>query len=217
MSTKEKLKYYLSSHNFKYVKYLCIIIYIFWMLFFAVNLKLDILTYTLPWLMLTITCGIAVVILGYAVFTFFFFDDKSCEERKRLKRNVTITLVFSLFLSLGTALIRSRYDSFFTAFFGYYPYSLILAIYVSPSCIMLWNEIKALAKKEVRGIVIIAAILCSVGLLMIIIEYSLLLFALYMPTGSKFSDFNVTDAMILVYNLIPAGLLAAAAPIKLFS
>ena len=215
MSTKEKLKYYLSSDGFKTVKYICIGIYIIWMLLFAINLKLDFFyKLSLSWLFYTVTCGIAVVILGYAVFTLFFFGDKNCEERKRLRKNVIITFALSLVLDLVTALCLIGSDSFLLNFFVYYLLSAIVAIYVSPTIIMLWNEAVSLAKKDAQGIKILSAVLCLAGLFMIILEYVLLLCALFTPTGS---DFVVTDAMILVYNLIPAGLLAAAAPIKLFS
>ena len=215
MSTKEKLKYYLSSDGFKTVKYICIGIYIIWMLLFAVNLKLDFFyKLSLSWLFYVVTCGIAVVILGYAVFTFFLFGDKNCEERKRLRRNIIITLALSLVLNLITAICLIRSESFFINFFVYYLFSAIVAIYVSPMLIMLWNEIVSLARRESQGIKILSAVLFTAGLFMIVLEYILLLCAIFMPTGS---DFVVTDTMIIAYNLFPAGLLAAAAPIKLFS
>ena len=123
-------------------------------------------------------------------------------------------LALSLVLNLITALCLIRSESFFINFFVYYLFSAIVAIYVSPMLIMLWNEIVSLTRRESQGIKILSAVLFTAGLFMIVLEYILLLCAIFMPTGS---DFVVTDTMIIAYNLFPAGLLAAAAPIKLFS
>ena len=213
MSLKEKLTYYIRSDALKPLKYICTAIYILWMLCFAVDLKYDFFSIHIPWFYITMTYGIGIAIIAYAVFIWLFFKDKNCEERKRLRRNVITAIVISFVLNLGIVIIRIPYDKSVFILFVNYLFPAVITIYLLPMYIMLWNEICSIAKKKTYGLKTISSIFYSIGLILIIAEYVFFLYAIFTPTSSAFV---VTKTGILIYNLIPIVFFIPATPIKLF-